>query len=169
VSADPRIQWTPPPANELPAKIPLETAPKDGSVLYFWCLSTEIEGVNTHWWNGRSVPCIGRDQGCVCGIRTIFVPTRWRGFLCAWHDEWERVFIVEVTRQAVRDSRSVCDLAFEDLRGRRFALRRLGKNRNARVQVELCTAKRLDYELPPAFDLRDALATIWAGPSKTLG
>jgi len=160
------IRWGPPPDRRLPHKIPIEAAPKDGSVLYFWSLSCDILGVFTHWWEGRSIPCIGRDQGCVCGVRNIWVATRWRGYLAAWHDEWERFFIAEVTDQAVRESKSVCDLAFEDLRGRKFALRRLGKNRNAKVQIELCSTKRLEYELPAAFDLREALARIWAGPSK---
>jgi len=166
VTVDPNIRWGPPPAKDLPAHIPIEAAPTDGSVLYFWSLSTSVEGVYTHWVDGRSIPCCGRDLGCICGTRNVFIPTRWRGFLAAWHDEWERIFIAELTRQSVVDSKSVCDLAFEDLRGRKFALRRLGKQRNARVQIELCTTKRLDYELPPAFDLREALATIWAGPSK---
>jgi len=161
---DPAIRWDVGIGDSLPADIPIIRAAKNGSPIYFYCLSDELLTVMTHWHDRRTVPCTGPDAGCICGV--LQVSHNRYGYLAAWDDDATRLCIVEVTANAVRESRTSLDLLFESLRGRRMKLFRRGNNWNSPILVEPAIWKEPSCELPPAFDLREALSRIWHAPRK---
>jgi len=161
---DPAIRWDVEIGTALPADIPIIRADKSGQPIYFYCLSDELLTVMTHWHDGRTVPCVGPDAGCVCG--SLSVSHNRLAYLAAWDDVATRLCIVEVTANAVRESAAYFNLAFESLRGKYLKLFRRGEKWNSPILIDLAIWQEPSCELPAMFDLREVLARIWHAPSK---
>lgn len=150
--------WGLPPEQRQPAYIPIVRAPQEGSLLLVG-VNNAIEGVYTHFHLGRTVPCFGRDFGCICS--TVVLARRWHGYLAAVDPVVMRLVLAEITRDAVRSSKSSFDLTFEDCRGKAFRLYRIGKRSNAPVRLEIAHADSHIAELPAPIHIREALMRIW--------
>jgi len=161
---DPAIRWDVDIGDKLPVDIPIIRADKSGKPIYFYCLSDQLLTVLTHWHDRRTVPCVGADAGCICGA--LQVSHIRLAYVAAWDDAAQRLCIVEVTANAIRESKSSFDLTFESLRGKYMKIFRRGNKWNSPILVDLACYQAPSCELPPAFDLREVLSRLWNAPSK---
>jgi len=161
---DPAIRWDVEISAALPAEIPILRAPIGGGSWVFISLSDSPTTALTHWHDKRTVPCTGPDHGCICGV--LAVSQRRLAYLVGWDPVATRLCIVELTSNAVRESRGQVDVMFESLAGRAFRIYRRGGRPTSPVLIDPAIPLKLDYDLPRCFDLRDALSRIWHGKGK---
>jgi len=91
-------------------------------------------GVFTHWFDGRTHPCLGEAPDCIgCGQRT---PKRWKCYVMGYLDGTRRPVLFEIPADAYRASVQLSDPGVS-LRGARIRLERQGPNANSPVRVVL--------------------------------
>lgn len=156
----PPINWAdvPSPDDERPMML-IVSAPTE-SFVDLVILSDHVEGVWTHWHEGRTIPCQS-GQGCVC--ETMEIACRWKGYLGALLVHSRAIVLAEVTAGAARSAGlGPIDIHPVTLRGLPMRLRRARRDRTGKVVVELATAKRVPEDLLPRRpDVRHELARIW--------
>lgn len=117
--------------------------------------------VNTHWVNSRTAPHLKDPQLCDgCRAGRAVRQKGYAAFLTMNH----KIAILEVTQEVLRGQPRLA-LPDMQLRGRRFSARRLGENRNSRVEFRLepdGAGKRTNAALLPAdIDVRAVLLRVW--------
>lgn len=131
--------------------------PRPKQQLCGWIITSHMEGVYTHYHFGRSLPCIGRDNGCeYCGPRSS---RRWQGYIGIYDRRQSRVCIAQITKEAARNCPSLSEPT-ESLRGKYLVLERVGEARNAPVVARVETRPSVP-ELPAPIDVRHVLSIVW--------
>lgn len=130
--------------------------PASGETRSFVALSGEVAGALLHYFQCRSIVCIGKEQGCkLCRGQG----THWEGYLFGFSESEKRVFIVALTAGAVRNCWGVRAGLLQ--RGRKFTVKRDEKGPNARVTLVIHESVSYADKLPPSPDLRDCLSRLW--------
>lgn len=151
------IQWDCKPASDLPALVPIYSAsPQASQTLVI--LSDRVEGVWTHYYLERTIPCLGEAGKCIC--QNVTLSRRWKGYLGCWDPLTERICLAEITLDGYRLCPRLSSVA-ESLRGSMIRLYRAGKRANAPMRAELLRGAVDVDQLRPAFNVRDALMRIW--------
>lgn len=122
-------------------------------------LSERVLRCNCHFCENQSKPCLNT-PGCPwCQDRW---PKREKGYLCGINLRTGRQVIIELTTGAWEGCPQLLK-GEESLRGKVLSLTRRGSVRNSPVVARIDTNHRpiLGKDLPPAFDLRAALFTLW--------
>lgn len=120
-------------------------------------VSNEFVGVETHFIGGRTLPCIGRKNGCTCADGTV--STRWKGYLGVEMPATGRLALVELTKKGLESCPEI--LAKNGaLRGFRITIARTHKNKNSPQRIEL-ESMRMPVRLAPHFCIRTQLLAIW--------
>lgn len=119
-----------------------------------------VVGVWTHWLEGRSTPCMGKEcRHCHDGA-----PQRWKSYAPAlwWRTTLDQrtgkrasqwISVVEITE-------GLGELVGRPLRGQVIELRRPGKRRNSPLEFSTLEEK-VKGDLPDAFDVRPILEKLW--------
>lgn len=158
---DPTVQWDDnPPENPGGRFIPIYS-PKCGQTMRLIVLSDHVEGVWTHWVDGRTIPCVGKTAGCICG--RLDLGRRWKGYVAAYEPEHGRVVLAELTLGAYTSIRERLTEVSYRLRGKVLRLWRAGGKDNARCSASFLDKTLLDAStpLPAAPDVRETLRHIW--------
>jgi len=121
-------------------------------------LSPALVGVKLHYFDQRSRPHIEPANLCEGCQRAIDL--RWKGYLGCWDRHKGRLFLAEVTTEAYEKCGSFKEYK-DRLRGLVVQLVRNGASKNARVSAKLSMWAGPANELPPAFDVKEALERIW--------
>ena len=120
-----------------------------------------VVGVWTHWLEGRSTPCLGKEcRHCLEGV-----PQRWKGYAPAL---WWKVWLDQKTGKqqgkwlavVVEITEGLTELKGRPLRGQVIELRRPGKRRNGPLEFSALD-KPAAGDLPDAFDVRPILERLW--------
>jgi hypothetical protein len=120
-------------------------------------LANDATQVYTHHLDGSSFACIGKENGCPgCGPQSS---KRWRAYFPAFCPQSGRLFLVELTPNAVRSCPALLD-SNTPRKGRWIILRRRGQKANSPIMAELGEGFR-HFRPPEAFDVKDALIRIW--------
>ncbi len=133
-------------------------SPKVGLPVSGIVFSSRPVGYYTHFFGGRTHPCLGSCVACVgCADR---VPKRWKAYLFGRSDQLAMPCLFELPRESVVNTLALRDPGVS-LRGALIKLVRIGPNQNSPVRVEL----RLDArpEVCPADepDVQRHLCRIW--------
>jgi len=154
--ADP--QWENRPDTSQTKLIPIISAPWHGK---FWlvALNEDVLGVITHWVDGRTRPCYGKENGCVCAA--VMLERRWKGYLGAWEPRMGRLYLAELTIDCYRHLPFDLQPGGAGVRGRAFALYRQGERKNSPVRIEIGNILEDQSVLPKRIDVKEALMRIW--------
>lgn len=154
------VDWSDQPPDHQMRYIPIYS-PRPGQVMRLIILSDEVVGAWTHWLDERTIPCRGRDQGCVC--RKMDLSRRWKGYLGCFDPEIGKVVIAELTLSAYHCLADSLSEIGHSLRGRGLILMRAGKSVRSSVvadtNVNVPTPE--GFVLPSAPNVREALRRIW--------
>lgn len=138
----------PPPKRGMGSDVGL-LCPKPGDEMRLAVLGPLV-GIQTHWVNGRTIPCTG-EQEC----RVHHEPLTWKGFLPVLADGWTwrgkapglHLGVLVVTTE-------IGESAAAWPRGSCHTVRRRGSKRNS----PLCFVTQADWQgavdLPPTFDVK---------------
>ena len=137
--------------------------PTRGTIL-LGVVSHDLYGIRTHWWYGRTTPCLKKDcPGCRVGQAT-----RWHGYILAQlHKDHSRV-IFEFTSPGygVLDSHF---RRFGTLRGICVAASRARQHDRAKVNLAIPGVYKEALELPPDEPTWLVLAKIWCVNAGDIG
>jgi hypothetical protein len=117
-----------------------------------------LVGVELHYYDNRSRPCMKHVLPCEGCERHIDL--RWKGYLGCWDRGKGRLFLAEVTREAY-DRMPLFEQYKGRLRGMTIRLDRTGQSKNSRVSAKLAVWAGPAHELPPVFNMQEALERIW--------
>lgn len=140
--------------------IPLIRAPQAGTVEAA-LLDGHVHGIELHVIDQRDTPCAGTD--CTYQFNGQHRGTRWKGFMAAFDLNHGRKCILEITAEAYRHYQDHLRQSIPLERGVMVSLRRLGKQRNSPVKMDVRQAYVESDDLPDTFDVLDALFRIWNG------
>lgn len=132
--------------------------PKVGQPVSGIVHSSVVTGLDTHFIDGDTHPCLGVGEECIGHARGI--PVRWKGYLFGVSDQLHKPCLFEVTAECVRASIQLRDPAC-NLRGAHLTLTRCGPNVNSasRAMVRLeAQPRNLPSEEP---DVIRWLCVIW--------
>lgn len=144
-----------PEASAMPLGFPVVRAPQKGSDIYT-LLSDEVIGCWTHFFRGRTQPCLGD----LCTICSPEVRRTWHGWLLGYDPSRRQTYIVELPAGPAmaltkwREERG-------SLRGCSIELRRKNGKVNGPVQVGTAGPKIDLSLLPPCLDLKPMLLRMW--------
>lgn len=152
------IDWIDRPGQTELAFVPIYSAIPRARLLLV-CLSDKVVGVNTHFIDGSTIPCVGKDAHCEgCQAKKA---KRWKGYIGAWEPLNERVVLAEITLDAYRTGPAQLRGDGPGLRGYSIVLSRQGKKPNAPVRVEIAALPVDPGSLPKAPDVKAVLRNIW--------
>lgn len=154
--------------DELPdetAKIIPILTPRDGASVIGLLLSDLHVGCWTHFVARRTVPCSNHLSGCEHCER---YRSNWKCYLPGWLPDVDRMFLVELTQQAVIDGTPKGLKMPVFRRGQRIRVFRTGISNHSRMQFKLSEPEGNGYILPPPFNVRNQLKRIWAGDGSWL-
>lgn len=127
-------------------------------------LSSAHEGVNLHFWKGRSVPCTGANcEACINGLKP-----RWKGYVLAQDAGSKRVAILEFTERAYQ-AVAEATKKFGSLRGTVLDAYRINNKPNGPMTLEFHDERKDQLTLPDETDLRGMLTRMWEVNEKQLG
>lgn len=154
------VAWDDQPPPDDGRYIPIISAPAHGNIT-LTLVSNRIVGAWTHYIAPRTIPCTKGTGDCPCLADQL--GSRWRGYLCAWEPQFGRLYLIELTANAVR----TCNVEIADpatqLRGTVVKLYRAAKSKRAPVCLHVTNATIIDPHLPEEPDVRAALVRIWSG------
>lgn len=142
--------------------VPIYSAKPDATI-HLVSLNEGLEGFFTHYHLNRTIPCIGKESGCICA--TALLARRWKGYLGAWDPQLGRCVLAEITVDCFRAAPHVFS-ANRNLRGMQFGLFRLVQRSNGPVRLTLGGRLRDDLveQLPPPLKVQRCLWRIWGLP-----
>jgi len=121
-------------------------------------LSRAVLGVETHFIDGRTSPCLGREGGCVgCAERA---GKRWKGYLFGHSQTHHCSCLFEIPADSVRRT-ALLNGGAADLRGYQIELVRVGPQPNSRVLVRLRPDRDAQAKSGPEPDILSHLSHIW--------
>lgn len=119
-------------------------------------LSEEIQGTNTHYYHGRTIPC--DDEHCpACDDGQ---PWRWHAYLALWGQSTHRTVLFEMTAKAAEPLKTY-QKAYGTLRGCLLNAKRVRPTANSRVIIQTTQADLQKIQLPDPPDVIGALSIIW--------
>lgn len=119
-------------------------------------LDTHPLKVFTHWWGGRTVPCLWND--CKpCGQHR---KPEWHGYFTVYSPRTCTVAVVEATT-ACRDTMARWEQMHGRWRGAQLTLIRVGKERNSRLKMMVSSGNIPVETLPQPIDLMDYMIRLW--------
>jgi len=131
--------------------------PPAGQGVNLVALDNSIFGTDSHWYDGRAFPCFGIDLDCE-GCKHGQV-ARWYGYLPSlWLPSKTKVLAC-ISEGAFRECLKLQSLN-GSLRGWQYRLERMGQGKTAPVRCVI-TGPRHGEPLPPSWDIRAALMTLW--------
>lgn len=134
----------------------IRRAPADGKPVLYLCISTDIEGVRTHFVGGRTVPHLQRNcVGCRCGKAS-----EWHGYILAIEDRTKDRVLFEFTARAAGPFTRFFE-QHGSLRGLVFRASRTRKDSTAPVRIECLRQAKPDVQIPQETDILPLLARIW--------
>lgn len=116
----------------------------------------DLIGTPTHFFHGRTVPCDTE----ICPACDEGVPWRWHGYVSLYLPNAHHHVLFEFTAKPSEVLKQY-RLAYGSLRGCVLSARRANLSPNARVIMTTGRADLEDVQLPPAPNIREALAIIW--------
>jgi len=136
------------------------------------CITSEdLLVVDTHYWNGRTIPCerktldaAGEATAGTCEACNAATPFRTHVYVAAFRDKTHDHFIFECTAHAAKAFAEYREKA-GTLRGCAFTASRPKQTKNGKVVVETRTANLCHMTLPQPPNLARALCTIWRVPT----
>lgn len=129
---------------------------KPGKAIGGICLSADVIGAYTHYWQGRTRICEG--PGCeACESNRA---ARWYGFLAIAHEQSKEVAILEITASSLQPIEAHLK-KYGTLRGARISLKRAGAKINSRILATIEPTVLRDNELPTTPDVEKILAKMW--------
>lgn len=150
------VRWAPTPAADRVKHVPI-ISPRPHQTLYMVITTEQVMGVETHWIEQRTTPCmqeVGDCRGCTAGLAK-----RWKGYLGGADLSTGRLGIIEVTLGAWEHCPRLQERD-KSLRGLIAKLYRRGTKRNSPAFIEL-QAPTKNILLPPFPDLARQLRIIW--------
>jgi hypothetical protein len=125
--------------------------------------SERFEGVELHYYRGRSTPCTGNDcEACEGGMRP-----RWTGYVFL-QSATKRLVIFEFTARGFNSFQNMLVSMKDDLRGAMMTAKRMGSRPNGPLLVAFEEERRDPGSLPPVPDLREILERIWEVKEKEI-
>lgn len=119
-------------------------------------LSRSLQGTGTHYYRGRTTPCVGaKCEACKDGMAA-----RWYGYVAIWSPSTDRVAIAEIT-DAAADDLDRWHARHGTLRGAVLTLKRQGARVNGRIIADVSQGTIDPDRLPPPPDLIRILEKIW--------
>lgn len=155
----PEVQRQDVPPKEDTRYIPIVSA-QCGTTLHFNVVNPSLTGLWTHYYLDRTIPCMGRESGCIC--RSVRLAKRWKGYLGCWWPLCARLALVEITIEAHRNNPKLFE-GRDEMRGLSIGLFRLTHNKRGPVRVYLegrVTSAEMEA-LPPPFDAMRCLYALW--------
>jgi hypothetical protein len=151
-----RVAWSPLPDDDQKSLLDLELIRvKEGGQVVGICLSSELNGVLTHW-QGKTQPCLGDE----CDCRTKKLETRFNAYIVLMLPRTGNKVIVQVSRNAAKGLRAGIK-EHGKLRGMEVTLKRVGKNKNGKLVGVVCPLAFKGMELPPEPDVQAEMCRIW--------
>ncbi len=132
-------------------------SPEPGLKVNGIAVNDSVTGVLIHFVDGYSTPCIGESCGCY-GCRLGWRP-KWKGYLPICFPYNGRVQIAEITEGAFSRCKEVHEI--DSLRGLEITLRRVGKIKHGRVEMDVGTRRVPDESLPKRIDCERFLRFLW--------
>jgi hypothetical protein len=122
----------------------------------YYVISGEPLSVRTHWWGGRTVPCVR--SGCdACNKHQL---SRWTGYLAAQRASDQRRCIVEYPVSAAA-AVAEATRTFQSLRGVGIIVSRVAPKVNAKVRIVIARQEQCPFALTDPPDIFDVLCKIW--------
>lgn len=133
----------------------IKRAPEKGD-LRICVVSKKWLGMRTHWWKGRTTPCL--KYGCeACKAGHV---SRWNGYLLAVINGTGQRIVLEFTPHALEHILVIWE-KFHNLRGHKFSVKREKAVANGKVAaVHMGQTDKLDL-LPKDEDVWEIMAYIW--------
>ncbi len=133
----------------------IKRADSDG-VMKLIVLSHDILGLRTHWFRGRTGPCM-LVKCDACLHKQL---SRWKGYLLCVEASTQQQIVFEFTPPAVKPLDEAMG-KYGTMRGLQLHVARSAKRANARVVVSVKGATVLGPGACPAFSVWPILARIW--------
>lgn len=148
----------------------IERTPNEGDTTFVWSikrashekptlivlLSRDIFGIRTHFFRGRTGPCLRAD----CEACAAKMLSRWTGYVAALENKNGAQILFEFTPPAA----VILDKAFREytsLRGLNVIATRGSKRANGKVQVEVRGLNPGAHKLPAEPDVWEVLSHLW--------
>lgn len=135
-------------------------SPKAGQRWQCFVVSDRVEGVMTHFVDGRTQPHLLPPAVCE-GCQRQAWPI-WKGYVGVWFPNPGRICVLEITRGAVNSCPDLVKTK-HSLRGNVLTIWRKGDSNRGLVRCEMRTAVPT-ATLPLPFDVRKAMANFWNTP-----
>lgn len=150
------LDWTAtPPTDSCRPGMRLVRTPKDHK-LEVLSVSRDLVGLFTHFWQKRTRPCTGPlCEPCQAGAEK-----RWHAWLGGWLPRINELCIFEMPAQAAMKLVKYRE-HHGTLRAARIFAYRPSMEPNGRVVLLVDRWNKSECDLPPEFDIREALGTIW--------
>lgn len=150
------IEWTRYPAPDKAHRAwQIIRAPKTGE-LSLTILSHDVLGCETHYWAGRTKPCLGaRCEPCISNQQP-----RYHAYVAAWEHKTKRQVIVEITADPALKLQEFFN-SHRTLRGCQCFLGRTANKTNGRVSLRIHGEAPEGSIMPKGPDVAAILATLW--------
>lgn len=125
------------------------------------CLSSDIFGIRTHFWRGRTGPCLVQDCEA-CKHKQL---SRWKGYVLAIDASNQSQCIFEFTPPAAMQLEEA-RLKHGTMRGLQLIVSRTAKRANAKVVLTIRGISVLGPQECPDYWVWPVLAHIWGLTSK---
>jgi len=124
------------------------------------CLSHDLIGGYTHWFRGRTLPCVDPSTCEACQAST---PRRWHSWFAAKLTKFSELVIIEITERAVEPFDSWFR-QHRTLRGVCFELSRKGRKENGQLCVRLKDGVVPSDQLQSIGEIDFMLLRMWEMP-----
>lgn len=133
-------------------------SPKVGSPVSGLVWSARPLGFYTHFFDGRTHPCLGDSPACIGHAQGV--PRRWKAYVAGRSDQLGMLCLFEFPRESVKNTLALRDQGVS-LRGAVVKLVRVGPNNNSPVRVELRLDARPESCPVEEPDVQRLLCRIW--------
>jgi hypothetical protein len=137
-------------------------------------ITPDLLGCFTHYWGGRTVPCEAPSAEQIqegipnnCPPCAENMPGRWHAYVACYDPRTQDTFIFETTAKGATALENYRD-SFNTLRGCLFSASRPKRRKNAKVEIATKTADLTRITLPPAINIKRAMAIIWQIPADAI-
>ena len=129
---------------------------KPGKAIGGICLSEDLVGAYTHYWQGRTRICEG--QGCeACESNRA---ARWYGYVAIMHETSKEVAILELTAGTIGAIDTHLK-RYGSLRGARISVKRAGAKINSKIIATIEQTTIQSVELAPGPCVEMILSKMW--------
>lgn len=119
-------------------------------------LSGRVVGCYTHWWHGRTAPCLApKCEACDNNKRRD-----WKGYLCCQRASTKEIIMVEVTPGAMRVLHDKYR-QLRTLRGCTLHLTRKGETKLGKMHAQVIAPRGSTDGLPKAISQTKFLERMW--------